>query len=192
MLNALGSCMIIFTGLARYVANLYPGLFLQLTIGLMGLPSLCNFMVPSMCGASGFMFMYFHLSACFIILLHVLIAVLMAFCSLLVWLLATLIKLLFVLNSSIFRLYSSCYIITKVLPLSVFVTIKLFCFIFFMLLMSFFSCISCLILYVVVLSFCAFSLLLVSVVYLLLLVSCVSVSVGRVDLSRCQLSYIQP
>jgi hypothetical protein len=43
------------------------------SIGLIGLSALCNFMVPYRCGALGFMFMYFHLSCCFIVTLHALI-----------------------------------------------------------------------------------------------------------------------
>jgi hypothetical protein len=44
-----------FSNFATCVANLYPGLFFQLMIGLMGLFSLCNFIVPKICGALGFM-----------------------------------------------------------------------------------------------------------------------------------------
>jgi hypothetical protein len=63
------------------VASLYHGLFFQLTICLMDLFSLCSFMVPCICGAYGFM--CFHLFLCLLVLLHVLMAPLTAFCSVL-------------------------------------------------------------------------------------------------------------
>jgi hypothetical protein len=42
-------------------ANLYPGLSFQLAIGQTEFCSLCSFMVPCICGAFGFMLLYFHL-----------------------------------------------------------------------------------------------------------------------------------
>jgi hypothetical protein len=66
------------------VVILYPGLFLKLTVSLMDVSSLCSFMVPCICGDLGFMFLYFHLSVCLIVLLHVLKAVKMFFFCLLV------------------------------------------------------------------------------------------------------------
>jgi hypothetical protein len=78
-LNALGNCMVCLSSYAKCVASLYPGLFFQLTMGLMGLSSLCSFMVPCMRGAVGFMFVYFHFSACFIVILHSLMAAFIAY-----------------------------------------------------------------------------------------------------------------
>jgi hypothetical protein len=68
ILNALGNCITLFSCFTRYVA------IFQLSIGLMGFFSSCNFIVPCMCGASGFIFIYFHLSMFLIMLLHVLMA----------------------------------------------------------------------------------------------------------------------
>lgn len=65
-----------FNCFAKYMASLYPGLFFQLTVGLTGYPSLCNLMVPCMYGASGFVFVYLHLSGCLIVFLHWFIVVL--------------------------------------------------------------------------------------------------------------------
>jgi hypothetical protein len=45
-------------------------LFFQLTIGRVGLPCLCSFMVPYNHGPLGFMFVYFHFSSFFIMFLH--------------------------------------------------------------------------------------------------------------------------
>jgi hypothetical protein len=55
MLNVLGSGISSFSSFASCEASLYPGLFFQLTIALIGSFSLCSFIVPSMRGASGFM-----------------------------------------------------------------------------------------------------------------------------------------
>jgi hypothetical protein len=44
-----------------------------------GLSGLCSFMVPCMCGASGFMFVYFQLSDCFIMVLHMFMVVRIVF-----------------------------------------------------------------------------------------------------------------
>jgi hypothetical protein len=118
---------------AKCIASLYPGLFFQLTMGLMGLSSLCSFMVPCMRGVVGFMFVFFHFSACFIVILHSLMAAFIAFCCLLVWFFGTLVKLFCVIKSSIFWWYSFCSIITRVLPLSALVTVKLCSLIFFFL-----------------------------------------------------------
>jgi hypothetical protein len=82
-LNTLGNCMVFFNCFVRYVANLYPGLFLQLTIGLIGI---------LLCVIYGAVYMWcfwVHVSVspfsvCLIVFLHSLIAVLMAFCCFLV------------------------------------------------------------------------------------------------------------
>jgi hypothetical protein len=76
--------MVFFNCFAKYVANLYPGLFFELTIGLIGFPSLCNFMVPYICGASG---SCLCISICLFVLLfflHVLIAVFIGFVSVII------------------------------------------------------------------------------------------------------------
>jgi hypothetical protein len=41
-LNALGSCMVYFSNFTKYPANLYPGLFIQLTMGLMSVYPIDN------------------------------------------------------------------------------------------------------------------------------------------------------
>jgi hypothetical protein len=82
----LDSCMVYFNNLAKFTANLYPGLPFQFTMGLIGLSLLCNLIVPCICGAFEFItvYSYFHLSCCLIAILHVLIPVLMSFCRMLV------------------------------------------------------------------------------------------------------------
>jgi hypothetical protein len=96
-------------------------------------------------------------------------------------------EIVFVMNLSTFQLYSFWCIITKVLPLSAFVTVRLFCFIFFfMLLMSFFFCISCYFM-CYSLSFCDSLCLLVFVVCWLLFVSCMLVHLGWVGLLQYRL-----
>jgi hypothetical protein len=96
-----------------------------------------------MYGASGFLLVYFRLSVCFIMLLHVLMVVRIAFCCCFVWSLFNFVYLLVATNLSIFRLHSFLSIIIEVFPLSAFVTVRLFCLIFFfMLMMSLFLCYS--------------------------------------------------
>jgi hypothetical protein len=104
-LNALGSGIASFSSFVRCEASLHPGLFFQLTIALMGSFSLCSFIVPSMRGVSGFKFTYFHFSVCFIVLLHVLMVPLIAFCCVLVRSLVVISKLLLDIKSLIVWLY---------------------------------------------------------------------------------------
>jgi hypothetical protein len=50
MLNVLGSCNVVLSSVLINLATLYPGLFVQLTIGRIGTLGLCNFTVPCICG----------------------------------------------------------------------------------------------------------------------------------------------
>jgi hypothetical protein len=63
----------------RYFASSYAGAFLQLIIGLIGVFSLCSFIVAWSFGAVGFVFIYFHLFSFGIILLHCVIIRFIAF-----------------------------------------------------------------------------------------------------------------
>jgi hypothetical protein len=117
-LKAFGSCIMSFSVFVMRIASLYAGLSFQLTVGRFEWLFLCNFVVPYMCGALGFKFLYFHF-------------------------VALLIKLFFDIIFSTFMLYSFLCTITMALPLSSFVTIRWFWIIFFALLIRFLSCISC-------------------------------------------------
>lgn len=46
-LNVLGSCSVVLSSVFICFATLYPGLFVQLTIGRIGMLGLCNFTVPA-------------------------------------------------------------------------------------------------------------------------------------------------
>jgi hypothetical protein len=61
ILNALGSCVAFFNIIFTCFANLYRGVSFQLTIRYTGFPFLCNFIVPYICGALGFILLSFHL-----------------------------------------------------------------------------------------------------------------------------------
>jgi hypothetical protein len=84
-----------------YFAIFYSRLSLQLTIGRMGLSCLCNFIAICICGALGFMLMYFHLLFVFITLLHFFMSLRMFCCSLFVMSCGNFVKLFLVINSSI-------------------------------------------------------------------------------------------
>jgi hypothetical protein len=98
ILNVLGSYIVFFKCFVSCVAVLYAEIFFQLTIGRTGLSCLCSFIVPCMCGASGLIFVYFHLSDCFIMLLHVLMVVRIALCCCFLWSLFNFVYLLLAMN----------------------------------------------------------------------------------------------
>jgi hypothetical protein len=62
VLNALGNCNILFSSFARYVATLFHGLIVQLTIGLISLFSLRNFIFNCIRGALVFIFPFIRIS----------------------------------------------------------------------------------------------------------------------------------
>jgi hypothetical protein len=97
-------------------ANLYPGLFFHLTIGRMGLSSLCNFTVR-------FMLMYHYLLFIFITLLHLFVLRIFC-CCIFVMSCDNSVKLFLIMKSSILLLYSSLCSATRVLPLSASVIIS--------------------------------------------------------------------
>jgi hypothetical protein len=54
MLKVFGSLHLLFKMFLYSFANLYIGAFWKLTVGLMGLPVLCNFIKALICGGFGF------------------------------------------------------------------------------------------------------------------------------------------
>jgi hypothetical protein len=120
-----------------YFTNLYPGAFLQLIIGLIGIFGLCNFTVPRILGAVGFIFVYFHVSS-FITLLLCFSVSFIPFWYRWVGSLLIISKLFPCIKAFIFCLYSSCVSIVIVFPLSAFTIVSWFTIIFFFMLLIIF------------------------------------------------------
>jgi hypothetical protein len=102
-LKTYGNCRVWFSKVLRYFTNLYPGLSVQFTMGRMGFPGLCSFMVPFICGALGFIFIYFHLLVGFIVFLPLFMWLHIFCCCLFVMLWGNFVKLL--LSMNVFILY---------------------------------------------------------------------------------------
>jgi hypothetical protein len=102
-LNTFGNISVLFNNAFMCFAILYLGLSFRLTIHYISLSRLCNFIVPHICGALGFVLMNFHLLFVFITFLHFFRLLCKFCCSLFVMSFGSFMKL-FLLNSSILLL----------------------------------------------------------------------------------------
>jgi hypothetical protein len=106
MLNVFGSCKIVFSIVFRYLANLYAGLSFQLTIGHTNFYCLCNFIVPCMHRALGFILIYFHLLLVLNYIFAVIVLVCILYCCLLVMSCDNFVKLLLFIKFSLLLFYT--------------------------------------------------------------------------------------